>query len=390
VAGGCLVSLICLLLTALPAWAVSIDYQAFGQLDWYDPSGSVVAGDSSWGRMDYNVTCDPNADYFINVVANAGSGPAWIVQNLPVFASSYGGFSELSVFFDIVDLGIPAGTSLDSMGVLTTLDSSPLSSAPTGSLTSFGVSNLVQQAGGGLLDLPVSDPGQPAGHKAGGIPTDVIKHDNVPGVQEEDSMCLAGALARSIVWLKPDPNKPAQSVYDDLKNLKVGAPYYDPNTNTYADMIRKKADYLKGRDPNAVTKILDVGNSMPPIPGVTEVPPQDVVDFLKQEMKTEDIELDYGPHIITVTDMYKQGGKVFISYRDDEDQGDPNKGDSREKEGQLTMKNGKYYFNRDPNAPVGSGWDVRLIISESIPEPATVSLLALGGLCLIRRWRKQA
>ena len=208
----------------------------------------------------------------------------------------------------------------------------------------------------------------------------VIQHKDVPAVQEHDDKCLPGSLARSIGWLDQEhtlmSNKTAQQIYGELIEKKIG----NGLGLTYMEAISRKASYLQGlatkKGKKAVTKVLDVSGEMPEIKGVAETSGVDLVDWLYQELPTEDVEIDYGHHIVTITGIYKQGGMVYVKYRDDETQGGNdvtqapnNNGDKIEKRGKITKKDGKWHFREDPEGGVASeDFKVRFVFSESIKD----------------------
>ena len=367
----------------------SISNISFGQLDWYDDNGLLHTADSSWGRMDMTVIPDANDIFYLNVVGKAGNGESWLIQNMPILSADFGEKSRQSVDFNIVDLGLSTGTNLLNMDVLLSVDPTPLLSNPTGLFNNFLVSDVKQRTTGGFLAPFPINVGQPAGQKANGLVTKVIQHKNVPGIQEDLNKCLTGAFGRSISWLNQEYrlgyNKTTQEIYDELFARNIGSGLGD---NNYSRMIRDKANYLNGiasnAGTNAVTKLLDIQNIFGDIEGVIEKKNIDLIDWLYQELPTEDVELDYGHHIVTVTGIYMQDGMTYIKFRDDEHQGDPNSGDSVEKRGKLTLKDGMYFFRRDPEPGIpDEAFKVRVTISESVhvPEPtSTLSLLALGAL----------
>jgi hypothetical protein len=381
--------------TGLKAGLIS---SSFGQLDWFDANGMLHTQFSSWGRMDMEVAPDPINVQYLNVVGDAGFGSSWIIQNMPLFPASFSEPTRQSVDFNIVDIGLSAGMQLANMQAIINVGFTPLAMAPTGAPIAVAVSTLEQRATGGKLEPFPADVGQPAGYKAQGEPTKAIQHKGVPGVQEGELQCLPGSLARSISWLDMEHNlnlgKTAQQIFDDLVALKVGS--QGPGATSYEEDIANKAKYLddaaKKVGLRAVTKVLDLDNRLGMINGVREESGLDLIDWLYRELPTEDVELDYGHHIVTVTGIYMQGGMTFIKYRDDEVQGNNGAGDLAEKRGKLTFMNDMYFFRRDPEkgAP-GDDFKVRVTISESIvPEPSSLALFAMGAVALVTyRWRRR-
>ena len=369
--------------------AASISNISFGQLDWYDDNGLLHTADSSWGRMDMTFIPDATDIFYLNVVGNAGNGESWIIQNMPILSADFWENSRQSVDFNIVDLGLSTGTDLLNMDVFFSVDATPLLAEPIGLFNNFLVSDVEQRTTGGFLAPFPIDVGQPAGQKAKGPVTKVIQHKNVPGIQEGHSKCLTGAFGRSISWLNQEYNlgynKTPQEIYNELFALNIGQGLGD---NNYSRMIRDKANYLNGiannAGTNAVTKLLDIQNIFGNIEGVKKETRTDLINWLYRELPTEDVELDYGHHIVTVTGIYMQDGMTYVKYRDDETQSNDNAGDTEEKRGKLTLKDGMYFFRRDPEKGTPSNdFKVRVTISESVkvPEPtSTLSLLVLGTL----------
>ncbi len=385
----------------------------FGQLDWYEGSG-LIQGESSWGRFDFDVSADPTDIYYLNVRAGNANGlgvnftPAddWIIQNVPLFSGDIAEPNERNTIdFNIRDLGLSAGTNLQNLEVeiAVTLNvltsSSDVSAAADPVLTQpYTVGNIIRNATGTLdgngtvLGLTPSIVGEPSGHKSQTAvdKKNIIQHKKVPAVQENLNECLPGSFARSIKWLDHEYDKfnikrTAQQILDDLKGRKVGANFFvasGKNKNTYEDMVASKLAYV--RETNSLEmKVLDIKNLFN-FMGI-EVSGISPIDFLFRELKTEDVELDYGHHIITVTGIYKQGKKIYIKFRDDETQGNNALGDTGIKRGQLTKgADGFWEFRRDPvKGSPGSFFDVRVVFSESVPEPSSLALFGAGIVLLL-------
>lgn len=370
-------SLACLLSASAAARAVNIDQYAFSQLDWYQ-GATPVELNSLWGRLDLDFTPDPAATYYLNVVANAAGSPnAWIVQNYPVFPVFSGAPTAQTVYFDLSMLGLSSGENLTTLNAYLHLAPAALTTPPPGTFAPQTVADQDRIATGHNGSL--ASPGVPAGHQGVGEATLPIQHQAVPAVQEHVDNCITGAYARSIKWLDNQydlANLPAattaQQVYETLNGLGVG--HGSGAGNTEEQMLTIKANYLHSLDARAYTKFLDVSNDLGTVPGATEITTPNLLDWLARELATEDVELCYDSHCITITGYYKQSSQVYLRYRDDEHQSNPPDaiGDSREKEGLLTFSGGRWLFD---NAQID------YIVSESVPEPATL-LLALGGLAV--------
>lgn len=358
---------------AARASSASASNFTFGQLDWYDENGILQIEDSSWGVMECEVIGDPTQTHYLNVTANAGSGDAWIVQNLPIFPDTIGnGSPRQGVDFDITLLGLSSGTDLPELDFVFSVDSGIRTTAPSGPMATVLVADVQRRSfGSGLASPPLpADVGQPAGVKISQDVTEVIQHRNVPGVQAGTKECLPSAFARSIAWLdttyKLGLNKTAQQIYNELL-----AAMGEHGKKSYVDRVAIKNNYLKGINAKAVTKILDLANAIGKVDGVTEETDKDLIEWLKRELPTEDVELHYDKHIVTVTGMYKSGGKTYIKYRDDEHQGDEHqgddtKGDTAEKHAEIKKDaDGKYVFRKKTSHEF---FQIQAAVSESVPE----------------------
>lgn len=407
----------------------------FHQLDWALPDGTLLVEDSNWGRMDMTVVGrDPTDIFYLNVVASTSAvSTAWIIQNMPLFPGSLGAPALQTVDFNIEDLedgsdlggrligdtGGTAGDALSKGFELSLTDAffdislTPLSLQPVFGTTVFDltVNDLVRDAiefkDGTEFEL-IDGVGEPIAHKARGEATMLIQHKDVPAVQEGDCQCLAGSFARSISWLDKEHDLmagTAKKIFDDLIALKVSSK--GDGATSYEEDIEAKAKYLRDvaakKKKKGITKVLDLdrGFKEKDIPTAKFVDAKtDAIKFLFDELKTEDIELDYGHHIITVTGIYKQKDdkgveQVYLKFRDDEEQGDDAKGDKHEKRGRITKMDSMFFFRRDPDKALkemgepSKDFKIRAIISESIPEPGTLGIMILGTGAILLRARKK-
>lgn len=350
----------------------------FGQLDWHDEDNVLQVPNSSWGVFSADVVPHPTEVVYLNVMADAGHGPAWIIQNLPVFPRVLGnGALRQGCDFDITQLGLTEGMDLGSVTYWSSLDSSLQTAPPsTSSMPSVAVVDDVgRNCGGGKLPSdPLGDSaGQPAGIMLQVVPTNVIQHVGIESVQETNNACLAGALARAIRLLakkhsltnSAGTNKTAQGIYTDLRGLKIGSS--GTNATTYEQDVAAKAKYLKdlaaANGKTGSTKILDKDNLVGPVTGVTEETAPDPVEWIKKELAKGAVELHYDKHIVTVTGYYESGGKIYIKYRDDETQGDDKKGDSEEKTAEIKKDGTTWAFRAQGG---GSFHKIRVVIAESV------------------------
>jgi fibronectin type 3 domain-containing protein len=344
----------------------SVNNFQFGQLSWYDAGAETAKfPHSSWGTFTADVVGDPDLTMYLNVAAHAGNGTAWIVKNMPIFAD----LTNQGGDFDIALLGVLAGTPLTTLDYVATVSTEIQIGMPIGEMTTATVESVdYSPAGDAKLNQPAlpDDVGSPAGIMISTAVSNLIEHEGVPGIQEGTNQCLAGATAQSIAWLNARYNlgstKTPQQIYQDMEVL-------NNSTATYGDFLKAKAAYLAalaaGAGSTDETKILKVDVEVGNREGVVQETDIDVKQWIRTELnRGEDVELDYDTHIITVTGTYDSGGKTYLKYRDDERQGNDDKGDAGTKMGELTQDaNGAWQFR-----PSGSNtfFKVRLAMSESV------------------------
>ncbi len=241
------------------------------------------------------------------------------------------------------------------------------------------------------------DVGKPKGVKNDKVPMVIDERRDLGKLEEASKTCAAGSFARSLDWLNRrhslDYDKNLKEIYDELR----GNPYKvsDPSVGTTAEEIERKwieekNKYAKTIDNNIITKVWDGNNFYTgQIPGVQQQG-GDFIDWLKKEIEHgEDVEIAYewssgtkkGAHIAAVTQLWMtEDGKIWVETRDDGRQG-PNTVGDRTWKRELYKKNGKYHLGSDART-------IRTAVSESIPEPTSVVLLALGSLMLVSRRRR--
>lgn len=407
------------LFVGLPTATLSqtINNFSIGQVSWQGPTGAPLVGgtNSGWGTLTVNVTPHATNIFYVNMSARltgSGNSHSWMVRNLPILPANAQTDANQQVALDLPDLiGFTIGVALGNLDVLLSLDASPQPIQPAGTAFNNTIpQNTIRRAQESKLNPsnPTAYIGTPSGHKAGGAdavaPTGVIQHKNVPAVQEGDLQCLAGSFARSLKWLEQEynlANLPGATTGQDIFGTLTGPPHnVSSATTTYEQDVAAKHAHFKTLDNRAITKILDLGNNIGPVTDVTEYVGQDLIAFLNSQLPTEDVELHYDTHIVTVTGIYKQGDKTYVKYRDDEMQGDNTKGDAAEKDAELTLIGGKYHFNRDDGF---AGGEVSVAIVESVvdspvPEIPTLGewglillailLLGMGSVILVRRQRQ--
>lgn len=374
-----LLSLVALLsLGGSAAAQASVDDVVFKQVSWLDDEDAVVFPYSVWGVLELTMKPHPRHFSYINVTADAGAGPAWIVQNWPIFPAPLIGDTRQSVDVDLGDLGLAPGTEVTSLEALVRVDRTPLAAPPVGPLAPYGVKYAGQTlCGCGCGGSPPVDIGEPEGHEGEGPVQGTSREHDVPPVQQRHGTCVEAAFARSLAWLEDTwgigTDLSAQQIHDTLVARR-------PRQVRDSAKVAEKVKWSDGLPTTVVTKLYDVSDFLPPIPGVKEVPTTtDLFEWLMAEMRTEDVELGYGGHMVTLVRVYKQGDDIFLKYRSDEAAGAAHpEGDEAVKEARLVKKpNGDWAFRSTTDGEHGK---VHIAISESVPvpEPSTLLLLVTG------------
>jgi len=351
----------------------------FEQLDWYDSDGTLVLKDSIWGFMEFEYQPDVENTYYLNVVASSNEGssePGWVIQNMPLFP-----WSTSTVRFgadvNLEEIGIYSGMDLKNIELIIKVGSTILTSKPDNPSKVYVVRDSVRNAwndiGSPDMSAPFTNPGKPDGVKNADKEKAKPAPRDVKPVQEDKNKCFPGSVARSLDWLnrkhKLGIQKDAKKFYDELKE-KVKNPQGTNVKENETWKINKKNEYAKQVSNNKiVTKVYDAIDYVDPINGVDEKTPNDetLFEFLKREWATEDIELAFFStsvsHIVTIVGVYEtKDGKFKVKYRDDENQSNPNDGDSSIKEAEITkLPNGRYTFK-------SSSFQVWYVLSESVKE----------------------
>jgi len=245
--------------------------------------------------------------------------------------------------------------------------------------------------------VPFDDPGSPKGNKNTAEPETKPKERDIEALQEEAARCFPGSMARSLDWLnreyKLGANKSIEDIYKELRDKVKDVA--GTTVEKATAQIRLKDEYADATFGKIVTKVYDPLGFVNRIPGVKERGPdvETLVEWLTREIETEDVELAYfwrkgtdgattdGAHIVTLVGVYEtKDGKIKVRYRHDDHQGDDAKGDTEVMEAELYLKDDVYRFGSDQSL-------VWYGASESVPEPATVTLTGLGLAVLALRRR---
>jgi len=350
-----------------------------------------------------NYSYVPEADiFYLNVAASvtgASTDIGWVIQNAPLVSSfnSASGSREEVITLNLMDLGINEGADLSSIHFDYTITPLPTTSWTGPSILRFDDQVAPIMYRFASTDAPTTaptGPGAPAGVKVGGEVKKKSEPRKFGSVEESENTCCAGAFARSVDWLDKEHELQiglgAQKIYDELR--KLGVSVDDPNKFDFPDWIKAKAvwanEQAMKKEQHLKTKVWDSGTILPIIVGV----PEETGDFWKWLTKEldsgEDIEVAHltatGAHIVTISDYLElTDGSLIVHYHDDQTQGATGGDGGKAKKVAITKSGGTYYFGSNTQP-------IYAAVSESVPEPGTLTLMALGFALLSVVSRKKA
>lgn len=349
----------------------------FVQWDWYDGNYVLMEENSLWGVVYYTYMPDTfDIDYMNLKIRHKDGSMVWVIQNNPLLPVLDPAPLKNSVCFDISELGYSAGEEIPEVEyVLTytedmifTMPDVPVNTLPVYSEIYFSWDSFPTRSG---RDVSISPP---TPIRLTTVPTILTPtRRNVPGVEEHDRHCTAGAYARSMAWLNSTYNfgwdMSGQDHYNNLRNLGVS----DPESGGRTEWLRLKDLYARAITDDAIyTKVYDPDDFVGPIDGISETVPPGLTQlaWLINEAKTEDVEVAYRwtdstgashYHIVTLCGLYRDAeGRYVIGFRDDSHQGDNTQGDDGIK--------WWYLFPRgDGSYDIGvEGWEITWMASESV------------------------
>lgn len=354
---------------------------------------------------------------FLNVVSSSGQ---WVVRNMVV--DSHSGLPGISTMFS---LGISPGTQVSSLGLQTELTTHPLASfAGNGSNGTYVVNSVAynaQGAGAPVTTAPtyIIDPALAVFGAIGG--TAITWQPGHTSVEQDDNQCAPAAVANSLDWLR---NVKGATLTKNLQNVPgiagnpanslVGA--LDNAMKRQAGQgVANISDILNGKlkfidnPKNGLKYTLTIqhwpdanfGPAGNQTVGATEsidaskIPggPKKEIDWILSELAMgEDVELRWqwpgdGGHMVDLIGGGRVLGVPWIAFVHDANQGNAG--------GTNWFDGGVGFSYLDGNNAfvswVGSTKPATLsfAVSESVPEPITLTIFAIGvlGTTALRRRR---
>ena len=384
--------MICIMLANITAFSqddlIITDYN-FIQLDWYDWDGSPAAINSSWGFFRYTYNPDTTGTYYINLAMTRPGGVLqWVVGNVPLFPSLIAESYTENVPINLEDLGFTPDVPAGAIDYVFTVTPDPLAVMPTAPLSSGAFISETRYAWNGPYQGEMPLIITPPVNILMTIPVTQIGASRVINEVEEDSLCCyAGAMAKSIDWLNRthqlEIQGNAQDIYDSLRARGVS----DPDIGGASVWLERKKEFCHD---NALGRI---------ITKTWDPDKESLVEWLKREIKTEDVELIYrwrdsvgagwNGHIATVTDIYEdEDGNIYIRFMDDGHQGDDSSGNQTYVLKLIRLPDGRLGLGNENMVVAGSvSESVRTVVSGGRTGGRTVRSVVMPHQGAIRNPR---
>ena len=267
------------LLVSVYGGAISAQQMRFYQIDWFQTGGVPAQLNSLWGRVTVQYPPPPQTQYLNIVLSVNPVSPVWVVQNYPLrLNDNCNPATRLeAVDFDLSLLGFVAGQNVTSLFMNAQVTPFPVAFYSGPPVQTAFFLNWIDRGYDQLIECPVPGPfvdaGSPEGHRAGAAPAAAPRPvRDMNGVQEADSKCCAGSMARSLDWLNRKNslgfNRTAQQIYDDLVAAGVSVPVAGLSKSR-EKWIQAKDQYAKQKSGNQITtSVWDGGGFVDPIPGI--------------------------------------------------------------------------------------------------------------------------
>lgn len=354
---------------------------------------------------------------YLNIHTSAG----WVVQNMPVDAAS--GYPGAGTMFN---LGNSPGSNVTSLNAFVDFSAAPSASFIPGATTSFGVGDLNYNAQGRVstLTTPPASPTTPDIDWGGGAMQWVDQRFR-ESVEQDINQCGPGSFANSLTYLEDEFGITVPHDHTPGINGKDGNGDTDNSLVGEIDQLMNRAPHMPVVDEAFMTGKLDyiAGNGLGDdliikhwggtfvsgnrqstdgtVISRDETAGIALVDWIIQEIANgEDVELALGGsvmHWINVTSAGKTLGVPWISWTHDADQGYDDQGTPNVADDTTLLNGGINWWDGGVGwSPITDGElvfflkgaELDFAVSESIPEPATLGLLALGGMAMLRKRKK--
>ncbi len=347
------------------AWADSLD---FYQVD-FNLDGTVYI-DSEWGSLDLTYTGDAGILYF-----NLAVDGNWGIQNIPVLSREGAGVDQTTAFS--FDLGVPRGTPVSTLNYDYALTATVQDTMPGGSFPATVLDrSVVAYSGARGVSIPPLPAASPLIGGAAATP-DKHAHSGFPNQESGHNECVPTAVSNSLQFLNArhslgiDPSEITIAKMKTATNWAAAHGVWIEHDDTRPPGQRNawwedKDAYMQAHDALPITTRK-----------ITEF--DDVAGWIEIGA---DIELQgdwHGAAIVGIT--YLGAGKYQIDVAHDTKQ-DALGGTQVDP---LIYDETTRKFKGSPGWFDGSSFRYAIV---EIPEPATFSLLIVGGLILTRRRRR--
>ena len=362
------------------AASASVESLSFTQLS-YVLDDTPAWADTEYGCVKFEYT-GQDLIWYLNLNVNG----SWQVQNLPITSPEGVGVTQmLGVDFD---LGVDRYTPVTTLDYAYTFTSAVATTMPAGATSAAVAPETIAQSGG-MDDGVMFDDLPPARPHVGGEAIDPVRHvvTGMPNQQCGRRECVPAAVSNSLHFLREVKGLELTDEQISIYAMKAatgwnpltGCRAYETETHfgtVYAWWQTKKT-WMEGNGYPITTRMMTDMNDLK-----AEIDDEQDIELIYSWKNSDDKKCSHAVNVKSITPL--EDGKYSLVISSDWDQPNSSEGcydiaatyDSESGMLDLDFDTGRHGIRKFEYAVV------------ECPEPATLALLAIGGLALLLRRRK--